>query len=85
MCHITPIRRDRPKLGFPVDQRVNRGAIDQLKGISMNILTKLTPTQSSLLRTAARRSEGRIWIPGTLRGDARSKALTALLARGSFR
>ena len=48
----------------------------------MNISTKLIPTQSTLLRTAARRSEGRIRIPDTLRGGARSKVLAALLARG---
>ena len=48
----------------------------------MTILTPLTPTQSTLLRAAARRDDGRIQRPDTLRGGARAKALTGLLQRG---
>ena len=48
----------------------------------MTILTPLTPTQSTLLRAAARRDDGRIQWPNTLRGGARTKALTGLLQRG---
>lgn len=44
--------------------------------------TKLTPTQALLLRTAARRADGRVITPDTLRGGARAKVLTALLQRG---
>jgi hypothetical protein len=47
-----------------------------------NLLPKLTPTQALLLRTAARRPDGRVIPPGTLRGGARVKVLTALLQRG---
>ena len=48
----------------------------------METLPKLTPTQSLLLRTAARRADGRLTPPDTLRGGARVKVLTALLQRG---
>ena len=48
----------------------------------MEILPKLTPAQSVLLRTAARRPDGRVIPPDTLRGGARVKVLTALLQRG---
>ena len=48
----------------------------------MEILPKLTPAQSLLLRTAARRPDGRVIPPDTLRGGARVKVLTALLQRG---
>ena len=48
----------------------------------MEILPKLTPAQSLLLRTAARRTDGRVIPPDTLRGGARVKVLTALLQRG---
>ena len=49
----------------------------------MEILPKLTPAQKSLLlRTAARRTDGRVIPPDTLRGGARVKVLTALLQRG---
>ena len=48
----------------------------------MEILPKLTPAQSLLLRTAARRTDGRVIPPYTLRGGARVKVLTALLQRG---
>lgn len=48
----------------------------------MEILPKLTPAQSVLLRTAARRSDGRVIPPDTLRGGARVKVLTSLLQRG---
>jgi len=48
----------------------------------MNILLKLSPAQNQLLRTAARRVDGRVIPPDTLRGGARAKVLTALLQRG---
>ena len=48
----------------------------------METLLKLSPAQSLLLRTAARRADGRVIPPDTLRGGARVKVLTALLQRG---
>ena len=48
----------------------------------METLLKLSPVQSLLLRTAARRPDGRVIPPDTLRGGARVKVLTALLLRG---
>ena len=48
----------------------------------MEMLPKLSPAQSLLLRTAARRPDGRVIPPDTLRGGARVKVLTALLQRG---
>lgn len=48
----------------------------------MDTLLKLSPAQSLLLRTAARRADGRVIPPDTLRGGARVKVLTALLQRG---
>jgi len=48
----------------------------------MDTLPKFSPTQSLLLRTAARRADGRLIAPDTLRGGARAKVLTALLQRG---
>ncbi len=48
----------------------------------MDILPKLSPAQALLLRTAARRADGRVIPPDTLRGGARVKVLTALLQRG---
>lgn len=48
----------------------------------MDPLPKLSPAQSLLLRTAARRADGRVMPPDTLRGGARAKVLTALLQRG---
>ena len=48
----------------------------------MEMLPKLSPAQSLLLRTAARRADGRVIPPDTLRGGARAKVLTALLQRG---
>ncbi|MCA3234845.1 MAG: DUF3489 domain-containing protein [Cupriavidus sp.] len=48
----------------------------------METLLKLSPAQSLLLRTAARRADGRVTPPDTLRGGARVKVLTALLQRG---
>ena len=44
--------------------------------------TKLAPAQALLLRTAARRPDGRVIPPDTLRGCARAKVVTALLQRG---
>jgi hypothetical protein len=44
--------------------------------------THLTPTQALLLRAAARRADGRVIPPNSLRGGARVKVLTALLQRG---
>ena len=48
----------------------------------METLPKLSPAQCLLLRTAARRVDGRVIPPDTLRGGARAKVLTALLQRG---
>ena len=48
----------------------------------MDTLPKLSLAQSLLLRTAARRPDGRVIPPDTLRGGARVKVLTALLLRG---
>ena len=47
-----------------------------------NLLPKLTPTQALLLRAAARRADGRVIPPDTLRGGARAKTLTGLRQRG---
>jgi hypothetical protein len=44
--------------------------------------TQLSPTQNLLLRAAARRPDGRVIPPDTLRGGARVKVLSALLQRG---
>jgi hypothetical protein len=48
----------------------------------MDTLHKLSPSQNLLLRTAARRADGRVIPPDTLRGGARFKVLTSLLQRG---
>lgn len=48
----------------------------------METLPKLTPTQALLLRAAARRADGRVIPPDTLRGGARASTLTGLLKRG---
>ena len=48
----------------------------------MEALPKLSPAQSLLLRTAARRPDGRVIPPDTLRGGARVTVLTSLLQRG---
>ena len=48
----------------------------------MDTLLKLSPAQSLLLRTAARRADGRVLPPDSLRGGARAKVLTSLLQRG---
>ena len=48
----------------------------------METLPKLSPAQNLLLRTAARRADGRVIPPSTMRGGARIKVLTALLQRG---
>lgn len=48
----------------------------------METLHKVSPAQSLLLRTAARRPDGRVIPPDTLRGGARAKVLTSLLQRG---
>ena len=48
----------------------------------METLLKLSPAQSLLLRTAARRTDGRAIPPDTLRGGARVKVLTSMLQRG---
>ena len=47
----------------------------------MDTLPKISPAQSLLLRTAARRADGRVIPPDTLRGGGRAKVLTALLQR----
>ncbi len=48
----------------------------------MDTLPKLSPAQNLLLRTAARRADGRVIPPDNMRGGARAKVLTALLQRG---
>lgn len=48
----------------------------------METLPKLSPAQCLLLRTAARRADGRVTPPDNLRGGARVKVLTSLLQRG---
>lgn len=48
----------------------------------MDILPKLSPAQSLLLRTVARRADERVMPPDTLSGSARIKVLTTLLQRG---
>lgn len=48
----------------------------------MDTLLKLSPAQALLLRTAARRADGRVIPPDTLRGGSRVKVLTVLLQRG---
>lgn len=48
----------------------------------MDALLKLSPAQSLLLRTAARRPDGRVIPADTLRGGARVKVLSALLRCG---
>ena len=48
----------------------------------MDTLPKISPAQGLLLRTAARRADGRVIPPGTMRGGARIAVLTALLQRG---
>lgn len=48
----------------------------------MDTLPKLSPAQNLLLRTAARRADGRVIPPGNMRGGARIRVLTALLQRG---
>ena len=48
----------------------------------METLLKLSPAQNLLLRTAARRADGRVIPPHTLRGGARVKVLTSLVQRG---
>jgi hypothetical protein len=48
----------------------------------MDTLPKLSPAQCLLLRTAARRADGRVIPPANMRGGARVKVLTALLQRG---
>ncbi|MFN3298034.1 DUF3489 domain-containing protein [Caldimonas sp.] len=47
----------------------------------METCPKLTPTQALLLRAAARRADGHVIPPDTLRGGARVKAMTALMRR----
>ncbi len=42
----------------------------------METLLKLSPAQTLQLRTAARRPDGRVIPPDTLRGGARVKVLT---------
>lgn len=48
----------------------------------MDTLHKLSPSQNQLLSTAARRADGRVSPPDTLRGGGRAKVLTALLQKG---
>lgn len=48
----------------------------------METLPKLSSVQGLLLRTAARRADGRVIPPDSLRGGARVKVLTALQQRG---
>lgn len=46
------------------------------------MITKLSPTQALLLRTTARRADGRVIPPDTPRGGARVKVRTVLLQHG---
>jgi hypothetical protein len=46
------------------------------------ILQKLTPTQSTIIRSAAQHLEGKIALPDTLHGRARSATIKGLLIRG---
>lgn len=48
----------------------------------MNTILKLSPAQCLLLRTAARRADGQVMPPDTLRGGARAEVLTVLLQSG---
>lgn len=48
----------------------------------MITLQTLTPTQTTIIRTAARHPEGWIAVPATLQGGARANALKGLLMRG---
>ena len=48
----------------------------------MITLQKLTPTQSTLIRSAARHPEGRIAVPATQQAGARANTLNGLLKRG---
>ena len=49
----------------------------------MTAQTKLTDTQTTILKTAADRPDGNIEpLPATLRGGARAKVIEGLLARG---
>jgi hypothetical protein len=53
-----------------------------VREVAIDALLKLSQAQSLLLRTAARRADGRVIPPDTLRGRARVKVLSALLQRG---
>jgi hypothetical protein len=48
----------------------------------METLPKLTPTQALLLRAAARRADGRVIQPESLRAGARASTLAGLRQRG---
>ena len=48
----------------------------------MDTLPTLSPAQNLLLRTAARRADGCVTPPSTMRGGAQAKVMTALLLRG---
>jgi hypothetical protein len=48
----------------------------------MEALPKLTPTQALLLRAAARRADGRVIPPESLRAGARASTLAGLRQRG---
>lgn len=48
----------------------------------MDTLPKISPAQNLLLRTAARRTDGCVIPPSTMRGGARAKVMTALLLCG---
>ena len=48
----------------------------------MITLQKLTPTQSTIIRSAAQHLEGRIAMPATLQGGARAMTFNGLLIRG---
>lgn len=48
----------------------------------MITLQTLTPTQSTIIRSAARHPEGKIALPAALQGGARANALKGLLTRG---
>lgn len=50
--------------------------------MTMITLQKLTPTQSAIIRSAARHPEGRIAVLATLQGGERANTLNGLLKRG---
>ena len=52
------------------------------EAMTMITLQKLTPTQSTIIRSAAQHPEGRIAMPAALQGGARAMTFNGLLIRG---